>query len=184
MKLRKTHLVLLLMLFFAAGVMGMYVFSDINLDVDMLRESLENIPVVVLENIEFEREIAHDLWQVRIPLAERRNEMIEAHSVNVRRRLADGKEWFLTGSRGFYSETTESADLTELFGTLETDTRVLNLESPFLSWSRSEDIFLFPMGLIAYNTEFFLETDLASIDATGVMTFNEGAVIRWRNTVE
>ena len=179
MILRKNHLFLLLALF-GIGVMTRYVFRDINLDLDLLRESLENMPVVVMENLEFEREISGELWQVRVPLAERRDEMVEVRSVDVRRRLADGKEWFFLGSRGVYSEAAESADLTRLLGTLETDARVLNLESPGLSWTRSENVFLFPMGLSIYDAEFILETDLASLDASGVMALDKGAVVRWK----
>jgi len=183
MKFRKSHLMLLLTLF-AIGIMARYVFSDINLDVDLLRESLENMPVMVLQNLEFEREISDDRWWVRIPLAERRDGIVEVHSVDVLRRLADGSEWFFMGSHGLYSEAAVSADLTRLLGTLETSTRVLNLESPFLSWSGNEDVLLFPMGLTIYDAEFLLETDLASLDVSGVMALNEGAVIRWKKLPE
>jgi len=182
MVIKKSHLFLLLALF-GIGVMVRYVFRDINLDLDLLRESLENMPVVVMENLEFEREISGELWQVRVPVAERRDKMIELHSMDVRRKLADGKEWFFLGSRGVYSEAAESADVTRLLGTLETGARVLNLESPFLSWSRSENVFLFPMGLSIYDAELILETELASLDAQGVMELNNG-VIRWRKIAE
>jgi len=179
MRFKKSHLFLLLALL-GVGIMARYVIKDYNLDLDLLRDSLKNLPVMVMENLEFEREISGELWQVRIPLAERRDEMIEVRSVDVRRMLADGKEWFFMGARGVYSEAAESADLTRLLGTLETDTRMLNLESPSLSWSRSENIFLFPMGLTIYDAEFILETDLASIDASGVIALNKGAVVRWK----
>ena len=183
MKLKKSHLFLLSALF-AVGVMVRYAFSDINLDLDLLRKSLENMPVVVIERLEFEREISGDLWLVRIPVAERQKDIVEVYSADVRRKLADGNEWLFTGLRGFFSETAESADVTGVTGTLETDERVLSLESPFLSWSNSTNIFLFPRGLIMYDAEFFLETDLASFDASGVMALNEGAVIRWKKTPE
>ena len=183
MRLSKGRLFLIFAVF-AVGVMARYVFKDINLDLDLLRERLENIPTMVVEHLEFEREISGDLWQVRVPLAKRQNDFIEVLSVDVRRRLADGKEWFFMGSRGLYSETAESADLTGLLGTLEADTRVLNLESPSLSWSRSEDVFLFPMGLTIYDAEFLLETSLASFDASGVITLSAGAVIRWKKLPE
>ena len=37
---------------------------------------------------------------------------------------------------------------------------------------------MFLMGLIVYDTEFFLETNLSNVDVSGVMMLNEGAVIR------
>ena len=179
MKFKKGHLFLLLALF-SIGVMARYVFSDINLDLDLLRKNLENMPVVVVENLEFEREISGALWHVRVPMARRLDNIVEVHSMDVLRRLADGKEWFFKGSRGFYSESAGSADVTALLGTLETDTRVLNLESPFLSWSNNEEVFLFPKGLILYDAEFLLETKAASLDTSGVISLYEGAVIRWK----
>jgi len=179
MKLRKSHLFILLTLF-AIGVMIRYVFKDINLNLDLLRASLENMPVMELHNLEFEREVSGDLWWVRIPIARRQDNTVEVSSVDIRRILPDGKEWFFIGSRGVYSEKSESAELTRLLGTLETDSRVLNLESPLLSWSKESDVFLFPKGLTVYDAEFILETDLASLDMSGVMVLNEGAVIRWK----
>ena len=169
---------------FSIGVMVRYVFSDINLDLDLLRGSLENMPVVVVENLEFEREISGDLWQVRIPLAKRRDDIVEVLSVDVLRKLADGKEWYFRGTRGLYSEKAASADLIGLLGTLETDERVFNLESPFLSWSNDTNIFLFPKGLTIYDAEFFLKTDLASVDVSGVVALNDGAVIQWKKTTK
>jgi hypothetical protein len=185
MKIRK-NLVVLLMSLFCVGLMVRYAFRDIRLDVDILRESLERMPQLILENLEFEREISGDLWQVRVPLVERhegREPPIEVRSVDVRR-LADDREWYFWSARGFYSEEAESADLLSLLGTLETGARVLNLESPWLSWSRDENVFLFPRGLTIYDAEFILQSDTASIDASGVVLLDKGGVIRWRKPPE
>jgi len=183
MKLKKNHLILLLALFVIC-VMTVFLFRDLNLDLDQLRESLENRPVIVMENLEFEREVSGELWRVRTPVAERRHDIVEFRSIDVLRRLANGKEWFFMGLHGLYSETTESADVTGVTGTMETDTRVLNLESPFLSWTMYRNEFVFPRGLIVYDEEFLLEANLASLDESGIMALNEGAVIRWRRIVE
>jgi len=183
MKLNKNHLFLFLMFCFI-GVMAYFVFLDLNRDLDALRESFEDVPVVVIENLEFEREISGELWRMRTPVAERRHDIVELHTVDVQRRFASGKEWFFTGLHGLYSEATASADVTDLVGTMETETRVLNLESPLLSWTMDENVFLFPKGVIVYDVEFLLETDLASLDESGILALNEGAVIRWRKIEE
>jgi hypothetical protein len=185
MKIRKGFVVLGMALF-CAGLMARYAFRDIRLDVDILRESLERMPQLILENLEFEREVSGDLWRVRVPLVERREgkeAKIEVRSVDVRR-LTDGREWYFWSARGFYSEKAESADLLSLLGTLETDTRVLNLESPWLSWSKDENVFLFPKGLTIYDAEFILQSDAASIDVSGVVLLDKGGVIRWRKPPE
>ncbi|MDR2180703.1 MAG: hypothetical protein LBP21_10375 [Synergistaceae bacterium] len=182
MKIRKGFVVLGVALF-CVGLTVRYAFRDIRLNVDILRESLERMPQLVLENLEFEREVSGDLWQVRVPLVQRSEGTIEVRSVDVRR-LARGREWYFMGSRGFYSEEAESADLVSLLGTLETDSRVLNLESPWLSWSKEENVFLFPKGLTIYDAEFILQSDAASIDASGVVVLDKGGVIRWRRSPE
>ena len=178
MKFIKTHLALLAPLIGIVIMVG-YAYRDINLDLDLLRESLSNMPTVVLENLQFERKISGDLWQVRVPVAEPRDGMVEIRSVDVLRRLADGKEWFFMGARGFYSESAESADLSRLLGTLETDTRVLNLESPYLTWRARENVFLFPEGFTLYDAEFILKTPLASLDASGTVALDNGT-LRWK----
>ncbi|MDR1620788.1 MAG: hypothetical protein LBS00_00260 [Synergistaceae bacterium] len=178
MKIRK-GLAVLSMAVLCAGLLARYAFRDIRLDTDILRESLEKMPGVVLENLEFEREISGDLWRVRVPLTERRDGTITIRSADVRR-LSRGREWYFLGARGFYSEKAESADLFSLLGTLETDTRVLNLESPWLSWSKDENVFLFPKGLTIYDAEFILQSDAASVDVSGIVLLDKGGVIRWR----
>jgi hypothetical protein len=183
MKLKKSFVVLLAVLF-GIGLLARYAFRDIALDVDILRKSLENMPALVLENLEFEREISGDLWQVRIPLAERRSGSVEVRSIDVTRRMQNGKEWYFRSAAGFYSEKAGSADLVALLGTLETDSRVLNLESPYLSWipSGAEGSgFFFPRGLLIYDSEFLLTADVASIDEEGVILLDRGGVIKWKN---
>ncbi|MDR3231555.1 MAG: hypothetical protein LBT65_08940, partial [Synergistaceae bacterium] len=76
-------------------------------------------------------------------------------------------------------EEDESVELYSLLGTLETDERVWNVESSELFWSRGADEFLFPRGFTAYDTEFILTADVASIDRNGVVLLDRGGVIRW-----
>jgi hypothetical protein len=185
MKIKKSFAALLAVLF-GAGLLARYAFRDIALDVNLLRENLQRIPSMVLENLEFEREISGDLWQVRIPLAERRDGRVEVRSVDVSRRLANGGEWYFRSAAGFYSEAAGSVDLVALVGTLETDSRVLNLESPCFSWNGSEpdgNGFLFPQGLTVYDDEFLLTAGTASIDEEGVILLDKGGVIRWTKSM-
>ncbi|MDR1049241.1 MAG: hypothetical protein LBL51_05750 [Synergistaceae bacterium] len=176
----KKRLAVLLAALFAA-LMTRYVFVDINLDVDLLRETLGKVPGMVLENLEFEREISGDLWRVRIPVAERRDGVTEVRSLDALRRMENGREWSLRSAWGVYSERAESADLTALRGTLEMDSRVLNLESPYLSWTKGKGDFVFPRGVVVYDAEFLLRAETASIDASGVIVLDKGGVIEWKS---
>ncbi|MDR1873602.1 MAG: hypothetical protein LBQ90_01110 [Synergistaceae bacterium] len=161
------------------AVMIRYALRDMNLDIDLLREGLENMPTLVMENLEFEREISGDYWQVRIPLARRNRGVIEVSSVDIHRWMPNGKGWYFRSRTGSYVEEGGNAELHFLLGTLEMEERVLNLESDFLFWSQETNEFLFPKGFMVYDAEFILEAGTASVDSDGVILLDRGGVIRW-----
>ena len=167
------------------GVMAHYIVIDLNLDPEsLLNRDTDDDAAMMMENLEFEREVSGDLWRMRTPVAERRHDIVEFHVVYVERHLASGKEWLFRGEHGLYSEAAASADVTDVVGTIETADRMLNLESPFLVWTMNENTFVFPKGVTVYDEEIFLEADLASIDEYGVIALNERAVIRWRRATD
>lgn len=178
-KIGKKTFVILFLAFMGLGWLLGSAFVDYHLDAELLRLALQNAPALVLENVEFERIISGDLWRLRSPLGERRGDLIELIPVYVWRELASGKEWYFHGERGFYSEKTISVDVAVLTGTIETSERMLNLQSPRLSWSQDADEFLFPEGVILYDSEFILEADVASLDKAGFILLEKGGVIRW-----
>ena len=136
--------------------------------------------MLVAENVNFSRVISEDLWRVYAPRAERYGEKLVMYSSDVWRQFTNGREWYFKSQYGVYSEKTESADFTPLFGILEAGARVLNLESPHLVWVKAKGKdFLFPKGVTLYDDEFLLEADVASIDESGVILLNEGGVITW-----
>jgi hypothetical protein len=175
----KKNFIFLVLAIFCVGLMIRYALRDMRLDVDLLREGLERMPALLLENLEFEREISGDLWRVQVPWARRSGGRVEVRSLDVHRQIAEGGEWYFRSAQGVYSEEAVSLDLGPLLGTLETGSRVLNLESPRLSWSRDEDEFLFPRGLTVYDAEFLLRANVASLDASGTVLMDRGGIIRW-----
>ena len=145
-----------------------YVMRDLSLDVDLLREGLLHMPGIVMENLEFDREVSGDRWRVRLP-----------RSVDIRRRMGSGGEWYFFGARGVYSHDERAASIEGLLGTLETPTRVLNLESPRLDWREAGGEFSFPLGLTLYDDEFVLRTSEASMDESGVVVLEKGGTVTW-----
>lgn len=169
----------LLMACLGVAVLVRYVMRDIRLDVDLLREGLLRMPGVVIENLEFDREISGDAWRVRLPFAEKLGEGVSVRSIDIRRRLASGGEWYFFGSYGVYSNDERAAVLKGLLGTLETPDRVLNLESPELEWREARNEFRFPLGLTLYDDEFVLRTPEASMDESGVVLLEKGGSVTW-----
>ncbi len=161
------------------AVLVRYVMRDLRLDVDLLREGLLRMPGIVMENLEFDREISGDRWRVRLPLAERLGEQVTVRSIDIRRRIVSGGEWYFFGAHGVYSNDEKAAVLRGLLGTLETPTRVLNLESPSLEWREARNEFRFPSGLTLYDDEFVLETPEASMDESGVVLLEKGGTLVW-----
>jgi hypothetical protein len=173
------------------GWLARYVARDINLNVDILRMSLEKMPAIIIENLDFEREISGDVWRAHIPRAARADGVVEVASIDVTRLAEDGKEWYFKSASGLYSEKTGSADLCGLLGTLETDTRVLNLESSRLLFSgygvsRDENdySFLFPDGLVVYDAEILVTAEVAKLNRDGVILLEKGGVIKWKKNLE
>ena len=58
------------------------------------------MPGIVMENLEFDREISGDRWIVRLPFAEKRGEQAIVRSIDIRRRMGSGGEWYFFGTQG------------------------------------------------------------------------------------
>jgi len=172
--------IFLLALFIGIIILARYAMRDMNLNVDLLRESLMKMPGIVMENIQFSREVSGDLWRVKIPYLERDGNLFSVKSLDVTRKISnDNGEWNFIGDEGIYSYDQQIASVTGLHGRLDTKERVLNLESPKLNWAQENNTFLFPDGLVMYDSEFLLRTPLASMDNSGVILLEQGGVIQW-----
>lgn len=161
---------------------------DIKLDVNLLQEGLTRMPAVIIENISLEREVNGDIWSVKIPYLDREGERMNMRSLDIRRRIKSGGEWYFFGNDGFYSNDIHVAQINTLRGTLEakdsTGDRVWNLESSKLNWIESEDAIDFPDGLLIYDNEFMLNTPEANINKSGVVLLKRGGTIQWTKPLQ
>ena len=167
-------------LFFGLVVLVRYAMRDMQLDIDLLRDSLMNMPGLIMENIQMAREVSGDLWRVKIPYLDREGDTIHMRSLDIRRILSGDKgEWLFFGREGIYSHDIKAASINGLLGTLQADTRTWNLESNQLNWQNDKTYLFFPKGLNIYDDEFILRTKIASIDKSGVVLLEQGGVIQW-----
>ncbi|MBQ7219588.1 MAG: hypothetical protein IJS28_01265 [Synergistaceae bacterium] len=179
MKLSRPRIIMAA-LFFGLVVLVRYAMRDMQLDVDLLRESLLNMPGLVMENIQMSREISGDMWRVRLPYLDREGSTVHLRSLDVRRHLSGDKgEWYFFGREGIYSHDIKAASITGLLGTLNSDSRTWNLESTRLDWQEGRDSLVFPEGLTIYDDELRVRTPQASIDKSGVILLEKGGVIQW-----
>lgn len=171
-------------LFISFVVLVRYAMRDMQLDVDLLREGLTHMSGIVMEEMRLEREISGDLWRVHVPRLERTGNLISVRSLDVRRSLDEGGEWYFFGARGVYSSDRNVARINDLLGTLETPERVWNLESSELTWAEAEGDFVFPNGLTIYDTEFLLSAPEASMDRDGVVLLDKGGQLQWTRPLD
>ena len=169
------------LLFIFLVIIVEYARRDMNLDVDLLRESLMKIPGLVMENISMSREISGDMWRVKIPYLEQEGNTAFVKSIDIKREISgdENHEWTFFGQSGIYSHDEKTASISNLTGKLETQDRIWTLESEKLSWQEKNNTFIFPEGLKIYDGEFSLDTPNASMDNSGVILLQQGGVIRW-----
>ena len=151
-----------------------------NLDIDLLRDSLLNMPGMVMENIKLSREVSGDIWRVQIPYLDRDGDTINMKSLDITREISGDKgEWKFVGQSGKYSHDVKAASISGLQGNLYDSRRSWSLESPKLTWTEESNSLVFPEGLTVYDGEFMLRTPLASMDRSGVILLQHGGVIKW-----
>ena len=178
MRLSRTKLIIFGLLL-GLVVLVRYVVRDMNLDVDLLRESLQNVPALVMENIQFSRKISGDMWRVLVPYLERDDDIVTLQSLDIRRTTAQANSWYFFGRRGIYSSDKKAASISGLMGTLENSDRTWNLESSQIFWQDGSDSLVFPNGLTIYDEEFSVMSHQASMDKNGVILLEQGGVIQW-----
>ena len=178
MRLSRTKLIIFGLLL-GLVVLVRYVVRDMNLDVDLLRESLQNVPALVMENIQFSRKISGDMWRVLVPYLERDDDIVTLQSLDIRRTTAQANSWYFFGRRGIYSSDKKAASISGLMGTLENSDRTWNLESSQIFWQDGSDSLIFPNGLTIYDEEFSVMSHQASMDKNGVILLEQGGVIQW-----
>ena len=179
MKITRTKIFMGL-LFIGLVTLVQYAVRDMNLNIDLLRESLMKIPGIVMENINMSREISGDIWLVKIPYLEQEGNTAYVKSIDIRREISgDNREWTFFGQSGIYSHDEKTASINNLSGKLETEDRILTLTGKKLTWQEKNNTFIFSEGLEIYDNEFSLNTTNASMDNSGVILLPKGGVIRW-----
>jgi hypothetical protein len=173
------------MLFLGLVVLVRFAMRDMELDVDVLRESIMNVPAVIMENIQLSREVSGDMWRVKIPYLDRDDDIVHVRSLDIRREISGDKgEWYFFGREGIYSHDVKAASINGLLGTLADENRTWNLEGKKLNWQEENSTFIFPEGLIIYDDELSLNAPYASMDSSGVILLDHGGVIQWLKPLE
>ena len=167
-------------LFLGLVVLVRFAMRDMELDVDVLRESIMNLPAVIMENIQLSREVSGDIWRVKIPYLDRDGDLVHVKSLDIRREIKGNKgEWYFFGREGVYSHDVKAASINGLLGTLAEENRTWNLEGEKLNWQEQNNTITFTEGITIYDEELSLNAPYASMDNSGVILLEYGGVIQW-----
>ena len=173
--------ILMCLLFLGLVVLVRFAMRDMELDVDLLRESIMNVPAVIMENIQLSREVSGDMWRIKIPYLDRDGDLVHVKSLDIRRQISGGRgEWYFFGREGVYSHDEKAASINGLLGTLADENRTWNLEGKKLNWQEENNTFTFPEGVVLYDEELSLNATYASMDNSGVILLDHGGVIQWQ----
>ena len=172
--------IIIFLLFIGLVVLVDFAKRDMNLDVDLLRESLQNMPGMVMENIQMSREFSGDIWSINIPMLQQDGSLLRIRSIDITRTMSGDKgEWYFFGTDGVLSSDTKEVSIKRLLGTIEGAGRTWNVESRRLDWKDGSNAVVFPDGITIYDSEFMIQTPQASVDRNGVVLFQQGGVIKW-----
>ena len=80
MKLSPAKIVVI-SLFVGLLVIVSYARRDINLNVDLLRDSLMNMPALIMENIQLARTVSGDIWRVKVPYLDREGDTVRMYGL-------------------------------------------------------------------------------------------------------
>ena len=118
-KISKAKIIIALF-FIGILVLVEYAMSDLNLNVDLLRDSVSKMPGMMMQNIQLSRVISGDTWRVKIPYLDRDGDIVNMKSLDVRREISGDKgEWYFFGHSGIYSMDKQIASVNGLLGTLQ-----------------------------------------------------------------
>ena len=154
-----------------------YLVHDVKLNIETAKLGLNNAPEISIENIKFERDMFGSLWKISIPTLERQKEVVRILSIDVFREFPNGDVWKITGYNGEYIESSETATLKDISGSLVIDGQAFEIYAPQASWEKSGDFIVLSNG-VAVNGELgSMSADKANIEAGNMLNIEGGEII-------
>lgn len=168
----------LLLFLVAAGVFGFYFQRDLNLS---QRKIPKNLPDIVVEKLDFRREIADREWHIVAESAEHESGMIRANSMDLTVSEAkSGRVARMFARSGDFSRTGGDVRLASIDGLLYSSGRSIDVMASRARFDSSNDVWVFDNGLIIQDRDAHIEGESAKITREGVFRIERGAYARWK----
>jgi hypothetical protein len=160
--------------------LAFYVRRDMGLKPDL---TLEALPDVSVENLDFRRVIGSREWHLKASRAEHDEGLIKAFLMEIDvTEPESGKGMRLNAARGEFAEKAEknySLEARSLDGILLLDGRSMDFLAPSANYERSTDIWSFNEGIELWDDESLIKGGAAVIDSNGVLAIRKGAYASW-----
>ena len=154
-----------------------YLWRDLNLPVTAV---LERLPDVVVENLNFRREVGGREWQVVAVTAEHEGDAVKASSIDLLiRDEAANRRTGLRAVSGDFSQETSDVTLHSIDGVLFHADGSVDMTAPFARYDSGTDTWIFPQGIEMRDGETRLTGETATVTPEGVFTVERGATLLW-----
>lgn len=161
----------------AIGLAAFYMWRDLNLPVNMV---FEKLPDVVVENLNFRREVEGREWQVAAVMAEREDNVVKASSIDLSiQDEVEGRRTDLRAVSGDFSEETSDVTLHSIDGVLSHSGGSVDMTAPFARYDSETGVWFFSQGIEMWDEDTRLTGEMATVTPEGVFTVERGAKILW-----
>ena len=161
----------------AVGVTGFYFWRDLNLPLNTV---FEKLPEVVVENLNFQRDIDGRTWQVVARSAEHEEGVVRALSIDLS--ISDDKTSRRTEIKavsGDFAQATSDVTLHVIDGTLFLPESSVDMTAPLAQYNSTESSWRFSEGFEMWDEDTRLTGDDAIVTSEGLFIVERGARILW-----
>ncbi|MDO4988138.1 MAG: hypothetical protein Q4E17_03820 [Synergistes sp.] len=171
--------VLAVLAFLTAG--AFYLWHDLRLAYNFTKE----LPDIVVENIEIEREIKGRKCKLSAPYVEHRKGTVYAKSVDIRISEAEGKTTEAKAASGKFVRDTNNASLGKVEGFYKDREKVCAFSSGAAEYNAESGVWKFSEGVMLDNGSVVVEGEKGSYNnEDGICHITGGGVVTWRGNVK
>jgi hypothetical protein len=158
--------------------MGYYMRIDLDLPKNT---PVQNMPDILVENLNFSRVISGRKWQVNARGAEREADTIRADNMEIKvSSPEDERNSVLRASSGEFSEASSKVWLREVSGFLLHKGRSIDITAPAVAYDSSSDMWFFSEGIQLSDDSTLITGGTAKINQEGVYIIGRGATACWK----
>ena len=164
----------------AAAAAGVYMKRDLDLANGTSRSKL---PDIIVERLDFTRDINGREWRVKIAEGESESGVIKARSIDIDVREAAAKRSSrVLAERGKFAPENSKVWLWNIDGVVSLEDRSVDFIAARADYDTSSDIWFFSEGISVSDDKVHVEGGTAKIDSSGILNLGKGARIHWKKT--